>query len=190
MANYLVIKGNNNAKRSYTIASTYTGKPYLKVSNGYLDLTSNTAGNSMALNVKVNNKNYKVLQTSTYNTTEPYNVQTTTSVASSYKSTYQAFNATYRTTHYSYSASATLDGSYPEPGCGHASYTWGFFDIRGTDDYDFRRLDSYATSEWRTNYYQTVQGSYYNTSKSVYTTGQANTVITKSRNKTVTYTYN
>lgn len=41
MANYLVVKGSNQTK-SYALKTTHNSVPYLKVSNSYLDLTTNT----------------------------------------------------------------------------------------------------------------------------------------------------
>lgn len=67
MASYLVVKNNNNTM-SAPIQTTYTGKPYLKVSNGYVDLTTDTMSgvqNKVKLST-TNQSNVNTVFTSTY----------------------------------------------------------------------------------------------------------------------------
>lgn len=67
MASYLVVKNNNNTM-SAPIQTTYTGKPYLKVSSGYVDLTTDTMSgvqNKVKLST-TNQSNVNTVFTSTY----------------------------------------------------------------------------------------------------------------------------
>lgn len=93
---YLVIKGNNQT-RSYSLANNVPAKPYLKVSSGYLNLTTaNTTG--LRLNVKVNNIDYRPIASSTYTST---NSSYTTTRRSDYtrsstsRTTFYGSNSTY-----------------------------------------------------------------------------------------------
>ena len=62
MANYLVVKFPNN-RHSFTIKEEEPPKPYLKVKNGYLSLTTETSGGGFK--AKLNGINYKIVETFT-----------------------------------------------------------------------------------------------------------------------------
>ena len=98
MANYLVVKGSNQTK-SYALKTTHNSVPYLKVSNSYLDLTTNTT-TGIQLKVKEgNNTSYTRADTvtSTYSTNETFGevyINSTSSTSST--SISSSINTSYR----------------------------------------------------------------------------------------------
>ena len=113
MSDYLVIKGKNNNTRSYSLNTTYSYKPYLKVSNGYLDLTTET-GTNVALNVKEGNKTYRPVQSSSSFTSKEYNTSSTYTSSDSYHTTTRVSNYTgsYKAATSTYYGKQTITTAY------------------------------------------------------------------------------
>lgn len=71
MAQYLVIKNNNNSTKQFECKDTPIGAPYLKVNNKAIDLTTKTvAGFDLCVKPKVTSIKEQISSEYTYNTTD------------------------------------------------------------------------------------------------------------------------
>ena len=123
MANYLVVKFPNN-RHSFTIKEEEPPKPYLKVKNGYLSLTTETSGGGFK--AKLNGINYKIVET--FTTT----VETTTSISVDTSSTDTYSYDTSSTNTYWYDTFSTNTDTYLANGskaCGVSSSSTRYLTI-------------------------------------------------------------
>lgn len=140
MGNKLYISANNNSKM-YECKTTHTGNPYLRVKDGYLDLTTKTTSN-LKIKVKYNNQTYRPLQTSTsISSTSAEFIQTLgysgySSKASNYTST----------TGYSGSLSKVSTSGYS--GISSRKSTSGY---SGRSTYTANRISSYGYTGYTTS---------------------------------------
>lgn len=175
MSNKLYIQGGGQTK-AYECKTTHTGSPFLKVSAGYLDLTTNTTS-GLQLKIKNGNQTYRPLQT--YSTTASRSSEYTETTGYTGKS---STNATNNSTVYGFSIQSTSSlgttNYYSVTSAGTRSYTNGSY-----------HYHAYST-QWTANTTKTglvAQSTYQVTCPGFIATGTRYYMTTYSATNTMVY---
>jgi hypothetical protein len=162
MATYLVIK-NGNATKSYTCKDSEPNKPYLKVSNKYLPLTTNT---TTGLKVKANGNEYSPLASYTTTTERVY-----------YSGTESNSNVTILDGHTCYYAGYTRGTLATGTAYRYYSETNSWYETINMPNitYDGQEITSCSVSEEVTNYNNTFDAQITRSTSISYTASASRT---------------